>query len=192
MLGAACVTVDDRDTVVGSAVGASGSGASGSGSGGGSGTGGSCVATGDVCSVNGDCCNFLADAGYCVDSLCADSCTTGSECVSGCCAPLAGDVGSVCSAPVYCPPGGSAAIGDPCSLDTDCGEGTCTGLWCTWTCTTNTDCPGDNWCLLSGADIYNCFPGCAADSSKCLDYPGTTCVQATTVDAYDWSVCAVP
>ncbi len=86
---------------------------------------------------------------------------------------------------------GTALIGDPCSVDEDCAEGFCNGAWCTQTCTTNTDCFGDNWCLANNAGLQTCFPGCALDSSECLAYPGTTCQEGSTVDDYSMFVCSL-
>jgi hypothetical protein len=60
-----------------------------------------CMDAGDVCGDDIDCCNYLAGSGYCVDGVCADSCVTGANCVSGCCAPTTmGNL--VCSDASYC------------------------------------------------------------------------------------------
>jgi len=177
-LGGACVSIDDRETLVESETGPTP-------------PNGVCADAGEVCTVNGDCCNFQAGNGFCVDSRCHDSCTTNSECNSNCCVPLVGG-GSVCASADNCGgPGGGGAIGDPCSVDADCLSGTCSGLWCTATCIEDEDCFGDNWCIETAAGTQNCFPGCGLDSTKCLDYPGTTCQSATTVEGYPWSVCAL-
>ncbi len=60
--------------------------------GGTTGSGGSCSAQGDGCEVNGDCCDFSSGNALCVDygagygALCGGTCSSGSDCNSGCCA----------------------------------------------------------------------------------------------------------
>jgi hypothetical protein len=61
---------------------------------------GVCYTTGSYCSRNGDCCNYLQGTGYCVDSVCADSCVYSYECASGCCAPTT--AGGACAPVYYC------------------------------------------------------------------------------------------
>ena len=60
-----------------------------------------CVAPGDACTSDLDCCANEA----CVDTnggTCASTCTSGSDCMSGCCAPISGSTLSVCSAASFC------------------------------------------------------------------------------------------
>lgn len=60
-----------------------------------------CAPANGSCERNGDCCNFLAGNGWCVEGMCADTCTAHSQCVSGCCASLtSGD--RVCFHPSAC------------------------------------------------------------------------------------------
>lgn len=82
-----------------------GTGGSGGGGSGGSsgGSGGSCKTTGTSCTQNGDCCGYASGASTCIsdDNLCHDRCTKGSDCKSGCCAPLKSG-GGVCASASWC------------------------------------------------------------------------------------------
>lgn len=66
---------------------------SGDGDGDGSGSSGGCVDSGGGCGYNGECCSgvCIADGG----GICADTCSSDSDCYSGCCRPLQGG-GSAC------------------------------------------------------------------------------------------------
>jgi hypothetical protein len=61
----------------------------------------------DSCSKNSDCCGYASGHNYCVNTggalgaICAISCTSGSQCSSGCCAPLTGG-GAVCAPSSAC------------------------------------------------------------------------------------------
>ncbi|HEX5657982.1 MAG TPA: hypothetical protein VFX59_12340, partial [Polyangiales bacterium] len=65
-----------------------------------------CAAANEPCQTNADCCGGASDAAVCVDQgqgpICADHCTVGSQCQSGCCAPLQVG-GTVCAPPIFCP-----------------------------------------------------------------------------------------
>lgn len=64
-----------------------------------------CLEVNTPCAQHGDCCNYRLDLGYCVNmssgSVCADSCTANSDCVSDCCASLEGG-GAVCAPSTNC------------------------------------------------------------------------------------------
>lgn len=81
------------------------SGSRSDGGGGSGGSGGACAAPGDACGVNGDCCDFFSGNALCVDTgsaqVCAATCTTGSDCKSGCCAALT-DGSGACAPVEFC------------------------------------------------------------------------------------------
>jgi hypothetical protein len=114
-----------------------------------------CAASLDTCAKNGDCCGFSTHSNYCVNTggslgaICAIACTSGSECSSGCCAPLK-DGGSVCAPSTACQTACAADLGS-CSKNGDCcgyatGHNYCVntggslGAICAISCTSNSQC----------------------------------------------------
>jgi hypothetical protein len=65
-----------------------------------------CHAAGYSCTVNNDCCDYRNGQGYCANfggtTACHDSCSSNSDCTSGCCARL-NNGAYVCAAANYCP-----------------------------------------------------------------------------------------
>src|SRR5262249_17908555 len=59
-----------------------------------------CMQSGTACTSNDDCCA----GNLCVtpSNTCAAVCTSGAQCVSGCCALLSDGITAVCSNPIYC------------------------------------------------------------------------------------------
>lgn len=101
-----------------------------------------CVDVGMSCEINGDCCEFGSSSAGCVGfpsgNACADRCSEGDECVSGCCVPLLIDGDPQ--------PYGACAASELC-VPTPCGGASCTFDWCA---TIENDCPvsyfGDGSC----------------------------------------------
>ncbi len=64
-----------------------------------------CAPANEPCTTNADCCGGAGDTQVCVDQgagqICADRCTSNTQCASGCCAPLKVG-GNVCAPPIYC------------------------------------------------------------------------------------------
>jgi hypothetical protein len=127
-------------------------------------------------------------ANYCVKTTgatgytCSPGCTTSDDCTpypQTFCQPIAkGATGLICA-----PSGG--LIGDPCSEDSDCSQGTCMGNWCDEVCAKagSTECGTDtagmaNQCVLAMDSQNHCFPGCTTNSD-CAPYPNTTCEPVT-------------
>lgn len=101
----------------GSVGGAFGGGGATFGSGG---SAGSCTLAGYSCVTTSDCCQtdpstLYGETCMTTDFLCHALCIDGTECASGCCAPVPGEaVFGACSAPEYCvSAGGSGAGGAP-------------------------------------------------------------------------------
>jgi hypothetical protein len=78
---------------------------------GGSSDGGTCVEDTDPCTRNSDCCGFASGESVCVDTgpapggigvACLVVCTSGTQCRSGCCAPLEDGMTSVCAPAAQC------------------------------------------------------------------------------------------
>ncbi len=72
-------------------------------------TGRSCGLPSSTCSSNGDCCGYSSQPrlSACVSSpnaglVCAAECSTGADCVSGCCVPIENSVDRLCSHPSRC------------------------------------------------------------------------------------------
>ncbi len=92
-------------------------------------------------------------------AVCADSCSTGPECVSGCCVPDVTTGMLACaprgSCPATCVPAGSA-----CTSPADCcGRETCISLnggSCAALCTFDTDCPSGCCVPLDNASANVC------------------------------------
>jgi len=135
-----------------------------------------CTATGSTCGSNSS-----GEPNYCIENasneyICFPGCTTSADCdaYSGTtCQQIVGGTQNICSAPST----NNGYIGDPCTTDTDCTEGTCmTGiLWCTQTCTVDSDCEGTDsagnptYCVENGNNKYICFPGCTT-TADCSAY----------------------
>ncbi len=197
----------------------SGSGTSGTGDGGSSsGSAGATAALGDPCTLSAQC-----KAGTCNGEWCTAACTSDTscgvnstgqpgrcvenadmqdKCFPGCssttdCAAYAG---TTCQTGVDVAGGtvsdcaGLIPLLDPCTNDSDCVSGSCTGAWCTMTCTSDATCgtsasgmPGR--CLTNGAGQDVCFPGCTT-SGDCGSYRAATCQTGPDVAGASTSVCA--
>ncbi|HVU03758.1 MAG TPA: hypothetical protein VHE30_18495 [Polyangiaceae bacterium] len=183
----------------------SGSGGAPSGSGGApSGTGGSGVAGSGpgTCSVtfNDPTCQscFAAQCGDSCASCQGDvECEAAIECALNCTSGSCGCRGTITdsvSLALYdafgtcvtgtcqeaCLPGG--AVGDPCTVDSDCSSGTTCpdAIWCTLTCTQDADCGYassgfQNVCILNSGNTNTCFTTCVSDLD-CSSLIGTSCV----------------
>jgi hypothetical protein len=131
-----------------------GGGASGRG-----GSAGSCSNDLERCQRNTDCCGFSTGNNLCVDSgdaqlgtACLIACTSETECLSGCCAPL-GSGGSVCGPSELCTECSALDL-EPCARNGDCcgfatGENVCVdtgpapdgiGQVCLIVCARGSDC----------------------------------------------------
>ena len=96
-------------------------------------------------------------------------------------------------------------IGDPCMDDIDCaGLTTSCASWCTDECNVSSDCMGenfsgqnlfgqDNYCILNGANVDSCFPGCTTNAD-CQAFAGTDCETANSVDNpnVNITICTLP
>jgi|HubBroStandDraft_1064217.scaffolds.fasta_scaffold01296_15 hypothetical protein len=148
----------------GSASGTSGAAESGSASGGAS-TGS--VSTGAAASGN------VGNSGSPTTGAASGSASTGTSSVSG------GAAGSMSGAGGSGAVATAAGIGDPCA-SAACDPGlTCSGKWCTETCTTATQCGTNelgknNACEVSTSGSQICFPGCSAQLD-CAGFAGTQC-----------------
>jgi hypothetical protein len=152
----------------------------------------SCTAGGKTCGTSS-----AGETNFCIQNgsnqfVCFAGCTKSGDCSAfpgTTCQPVSGGTGSVCSAPSP-----SGFIGDPCSVPTDCNEGTCqTGiLWCTTSCTVDSDCQGldsagqPTYCVENGNNQFICFPGCTTDAD-CSAFPGLTCQP---INAEPGSICS--
>jgi len=62
-----------------------------------------CGLPGDACDVDvAPCCSLSMCISYQQSTWCADTCTSNSQCKSGCCAPLSNSTKRVCSAASFC------------------------------------------------------------------------------------------
>jgi hypothetical protein len=111
---------------------------------------------------------------YCAENAnnqntCFPGCLTDSDCDlfnGATCQPLTATT-SICSTS-----SSGGFIGDPCSTDADCVEGSCESgiLWCTQSCVTDADCDGPDsagnptYCVINGNNNSICFPGCATNA----------------------------
>ncbi|HEX3769262.1 MAG TPA: hypothetical protein VHV30_00285, partial [Polyangiaceae bacterium] len=91
--------------------------------------------------------------------------------------------------------------GDPCNpAASDCNPGlACKQSWCSKLCARGSDCTGlganggnelnlPNACMLIAGSGPVCTPGCNSDND-CVDFPGTYCAGATSVDSQAVQVC---
>jgi hypothetical protein len=86
-----------------------------------------CTGAEDAC-CSGICAVPITTSGA---AYCAATCTTGSECVSGCCSPVVGSSELACLPRGFCAATCSAGS-EPCTANTDCCKGyVCTGGACT-------------------------------------------------------------
>ncbi|MFO0547336.1 MAG: hypothetical protein U0271_03050 [Polyangiaceae bacterium] len=131
----------------------------------------------EACCSGETCVAFGGDSG----NLCSANCSTGTDCVSGCCAMTQAGQG-VCAPQDYC------GVGSLCETPENCLTDTCIG-WCTDYCSNSNQCPGNSWCMLNNAGDQLCFIGCDS-SADCAAYPGTSCQSYTTVDNFTVNVCA--
>ncbi len=177
------------------------SGNPGSDSGQPTGDSGVCTATSSACTSDSQCCSWQQNHGYCVnygsETLCADSCTVNSDCVSGCCATTQ-QGHNVCAPSSTCNPT-NESLGAPCTSNSQCASGTCangggTGLgWCTMTCTNDSQCPNSPYLMFcmqnsGGADV--CFTECTSNSDCTSKYGSSSyCQAATSVGGISVSVC---
>jgi hypothetical protein len=127
-----------------------------------------CILIGDTCSPSEapECCQTGMGAG-CTGTApnytCHPTCSTGSDCDSGCCAPAAGETYSVCAlaTPGCSPLGGSCPSGAAseccqtgpgivCGLGADCLRTTDT---CVAACSNSVQCPSTGCCVgIAGPD----------------------------------------
>ncbi len=154
-----------------------------------------------------DCC---ADITACFTSA---ACTSLYDCIAGCAgspacvkacssqypqAQLAYQQLASCVS-LRCPVCSEAGAGDPCAGGVACVTGlSCSGSWCTRSCTATSDCAGigpggGNYTGQPGACVhlpggFECVPGCSTDAD-CSAFEGTYCEQTTSVEGVAVSVC---
>lgn len=103
--------------------GANGGSNEAGGTGGGDGEPAQCLpAGGPNCSESSPCCEGTMCITDGVSVACAALCTDGSQCVSGCCAPV-DESNSVCAPTEFCP-----APAQTCVLDAECSTGCCAAV----------------------------------------------------------------
>ena len=136
---------------------------------GGSGTDASESADGVACLPAGTVCTSTPNAccsGVCSEptttsgqAVCAAPCSSGSDCASGCCAPVTGATGTYCSPIGFCP-NLCMQAGSACQADTDCCRGetcvTTNGGSCAANCTANTDCMSGCCAPLNNSSVSVC------------------------------------
>ena len=139
-----------------------GGGSSSGGSSGSSSGGTSCLAAGTECtSTPNACCSGMCDAPETTtgQAFCAASCSSASECQSGCCAPVQGSSQMACSPIGFCANTCHGASG-ACTANTDCclnyecvatNGGTCAAI-----CTSNSQCQSGCCAPLSNASVSVC------------------------------------
>ncbi len=134
------------------------------GGGGGGGGGGMCSQKLESCTANGDCCGYESGDNFCVNTgngaICAITCTSGSQCASGCCASLEGG-GSVCAPSNYCE-ASCRATGSSCTTNGACcgfasGNALCVGGVCAATCSYGSDCKS-GCCATLTSGKHACGP----------------------------------
>ena len=139
---------------------------------------------GEPCGVNGDCCDFNSGDALCVNdgvnTICHQTCTSNSECGSGCCGETTSGEG-ICVAEVYCDvceePGNTCNDnGDCCGFEegtTSCVNFPVEGLYCSATCIWNSDC-NSGCCVPLDTGLGACAPDdYCADASGGGFEPGT-------------------
>lgn len=178
---------------IGGAGGATGSGGTGgavisSGGSAGSSLGGAggsqqCFPEGSICSGNATACcvglTCTVDTRSPANGTCSKLCVSGSECYSGCCAPLTDRSASVCAPTQYCgsPTPSCLPVGSDCmyAWNSCCGGTACaydqpSGITasCAAQCLYNSDCYS-GCCAPSGTGYYVCSdPVFCGSSLNCL------------------------
>jgi hypothetical protein len=122
-----------------------------------------------------------ADGG--TEHFCFPGCTSSFDCSpypDTFCEPVnGGGTGFICSR-------SQGQIGDPCSTNADCTQGTCLGDWCSEPCSTEDASTGcgmnnsgmPNYCVFDvdkGVNANRCFPSCKT-TADCNAYAGTECI----------------
>jgi hypothetical protein len=127
---------------------------------------------GESCEVNGECCGFEDGDALCVNdgvnTICHQTCTSDSECGSGCCGET--DTGDgVCVPEVYCEDDEEPICYEPgyaCEINLDCcgftqGDASCVnfaeGLYCSAACTWGSDC-NSGCCVALDNGLGACAP----------------------------------
>jgi len=182
---AACMTVV---TVIGCGSGdgstiltGGGGGSQGGGSQGGTGAGGSSACSGPSgpCKGNSDCCGYATSGAteICLsdDSVCHATCTSGSQCQSGCCVSTTvnGQASyGACVAASHCTPACSQA-GASCTKNSDCCGYAASGAkeiclsndnLCHATCTSGSQC-ASGCCVQTSVNGVASYGACAAASN---------------------------
>lgn len=136
------------------------------GSGGSAGSGGNapaCFDVGQSCAENENgCCN----GSTCINNMdtpgiCALNCENGSECNTGCCAPISDAAGSVCAPVEYCV--ACVGAGDSCAADVNscCSDSVCVnnslGIHCAALCSTGSQC-NSGCCAPLDTGVTVCSP----------------------------------
>jgi hypothetical protein len=156
---------------------------------------------GSACATNEDCCPNVG----CVQGVCIDACTHGSDCLNGCC--YAGATYQVCAPTLLCenptpPVAGNPAPpmcethGSSCETNQDCCGSVCIQNVCTDKCQSDADClsgccaPGYNLCAPKTTCTYLPPPDptcelpagteCVGDSDCCT---GAYCLAAVCSDS---------
>jgi hypothetical protein len=129
-----------------------------------------CTAAGGSCGATKDCCGHAQDQAVCVTesaggAICRATCTTGTDCQSGCCAPLAGG-GNACFAASQCQTH-CAAANEACQTAADC----CGGAGDTAVCVNQGQ---GSICADRCATHDQCHSGCCAP----LQAGGKVCAPA--------------
>jgi len=149
----------------------------------------------ETCEQSTTCENLLGCVAHCSTQSCVTGCEQTYLSVSAIYMRL-----TACMA-LHCAVCSEEGVGDPCSAaPTACVSGTsCSGLWCTRTCTKASDCAGigpgggnftgnPSACRHYGAYNY-CYPGCSGDGD-CSTFPGTYCITTTDLTGASVQVCA--
>jgi hypothetical protein len=158
----------------------------------------SCTSTSSTCGSNSS-----GEPNYCVENaanafICFPGCTTNTDCdaYSGTTCQLiaTGGTQSICSAPST----SNGFIGDPCTTSSDCTEGSCESgiVWCTESCTQDSDCQGTDsagnptYCVENGNSQFICFPGCTTDTDCSVYNTSTLTLTCQTIGTEPGSICS--
>jgi hypothetical protein len=130
---------------------------------------GTCAAVGLSCTESSGCCQTGQGIGIegaqCIsnDGTCHASCSSDSECESGCCAQVDGQTYGVCADSSYCPPPPPVCtpVGDSCSTQNCCQVGTgigpygatCANYECSAKCYSSSEC-SSGCCMELGGESY--------------------------------------